>query len=84
LFLALLELPIGFYIFLRIVVTVGAGLIVYKEYDSGLNFWVLTFSLIAIVFNPLYQIYLHDQVAWIPIDVISGIMFFIKGFLYSK
>ena len=79
LFLGLADLPIGYYTLLRIVVTICSVAVVVTEYENGLNFWVITFGLIAIVFNPLIPIYLNDKSAWMPIDIIAGILFIIKS-----
>ena len=79
LFIGLIDLPIGYYTLLRIVVTIGSIAVVVTEYEEGLNFWVITFGLIAILFNPLIPIYLNDKSAWMPIDIIGGILFIIKS-----
>jgi len=79
LFLALFDLPIGYYTFLRIVVTIGAVVVIVKEFENGLGFWVISFGLIAILFNPIIPVYLHDKEIWAPIDIIAGILFLIKG-----
>jgi hypothetical protein len=80
LFLGLFNLPIGYYTILRIVVTIGAIGVVIKEYENGLNFWVLAFGGIAIIFNPLIPVYLNDKSAWMPIDIICGVLFLVKSF----
>ena len=80
LFFSLAELPIGYYTFLRIVVTIGSLAVVVTEFENGFNFWVIVFGLIAILFNPLIPIYLNDKSAWMPIDIVAGILFFIKPF----
>jgi len=80
LFIGLIDLPTGYYTLLRIAVTIGSVAIVVTEFENGLNFWVITFGLIAIIFNPLIPIYLNDKSAWIPIDIIGGIIFAIKSF----
>lgn len=79
-FIGIINLPIGYYTLLRIIVTIGSVAVVVSEYEKGLNFWVITFGLIAILFNPLIPIYLNDKSAWIPIDIIGGIIFVIKSF----
>lgn len=84
LFLALADLPIGYYSFLRIVVTIGAIGAVISEIESGINFWVIAFGIIAILFNPLIPIYLNDKSAWMPIDIIAAIMFLIKSFTLKQ
>lgn len=78
--MALADLPIGYYTLLRIVVTIGAVAAVVAEFESGMNFWVVAFGLVAIIFNPLIPIYLGDKDAWMPIDIITAILFGIKSF----
>ncbi|MBL0247659.1 MAG: hypothetical protein IPQ28_08760 [Sphingobacteriales bacterium] len=84
LFIGLLDLPIGYYTFLRIVVTIGSVAVVVTEYEKGFNFWVIAFGIIAIIFNPLIPIYLNDKSAWMPIDIIGGIIFLIKSFTLKQ
>lgn len=79
LFIGLMDLPVGYYTFLRIVVTIGSVAVVLTELENGLNFWVITFGLLAILFNPFIPIYLNDKSAWIPIDIFGGILFIIKA-----
>jgi hypothetical protein len=83
LFLALVDLPIGYYTLLRIIVTIGAIAVVVTETENGINFWVVTFGIIAIIFNPLIQIYLNKE-AWIPLDIITSILFTIKAFINTE
>jgi hypothetical protein len=84
LLIGLIDLPIGYYTFLRIVVTIGSVTVVITEFNNGLNFWVIIFGLIAIIFNPLKPIYLNDKSAWMPIDIIGGIIFLIKSFTIKQ
>jgi len=79
LFIGLIDLPIGYYTLLRIVVTIGSVAVVVTEFENGLNFWVIAFGLIAILFNPLIPVYLNDKSAWMLIDIIGGIAFVIKS-----
>lgn len=79
LLLALVDLPIGYYTLLRIVVTIGAVIVVITEFNNGFNFWVISFGLIAILFNPLIPVYLNDKDAWMPIDIIAAILFIVKS-----
>ena len=80
LFVGLIDLPIGYYTLLRIVITIGSITVVVTEFKNGLSFWVITFGLIAILFNPLIPIYLNNKSAWMPIDILCGILFIIKSF----
>jgi hypothetical protein len=79
LFLGLIDLPIGYYTLLRIVVTIGSVAVAVMEFENGITFWVITFGLIAIVFNPFIPIYLNDKSAWMSIDILAGILFIIKS-----
>lgn len=82
--LALADLPIGYYTFLRIVVTIGALSVIVNEYDGELSPWIITFGLIAILFNPLIPIYLHDKEVWAAIDLIVAGIFSFKSFNLKK
>ena len=79
LFIGLIDMPMGYYTLLRIVVSICSVAIVVTELANGLNFWVIAFGLITILFNPLIPIYLNDKSAWMPIDIIAGIIFVIKS-----
>lgn len=84
LFLGVAHLPIGYYTLLRIVVTIGAVAVVVTEFENGVNFWVIGFGLVAIIFNPLIPVYFNNKSAWVPIDLISGIIFVIKSLTYKQ
>ncbi|MFZ4414662.1 MAG: DUF6804 family protein [Bacteroidales bacterium] len=84
LILALADLPIGYFTFLRIVVIIGAIGVIINEIENGLNIWVIIFGLIAILFNPIIPIYLNDKSVWMPIDIISSILFLIKSLTLKK
>lgn len=84
LLLALIDLPIGYYTFLRIIVTIGAIAIIVKEFENGFNFWVVAFGIIAILFNPLIPVYLNDKDAWMPIDIIAAVLFIIKSLTFKS
>lgn len=72
------DLPIGYYTLVRIVVTIGAVCILVNEPGKDLNFWRVIFGLIAIIFNPIIPVYLHDKAIWLPIDIIAAVLFIIK------
>ncbi len=75
LFLALLNLSIGYYTFMRIGVTIGSILLIRQELEKGINNWVILFGIIIIIFNPFLPIYLGSKITWMPIDIIAGIIF---------
>jgi hypothetical protein len=78
------DLLIGYYTFLRIVVTIGAVIVVYQDYKNRIGFWVIAFGIIAILFNPIYPIYLYNKSVWLVIDVVAAITFTVKSLTTNK
>jgi hypothetical protein len=76
LFIGVMPLPIEYYSLLRIVVFVGALLVISSDIKKFQK--ILVFTLIAILFNPLFPIYLHDKDIWIPIDIVCGTLFLLN------
>ena len=69
------RLPIGYYTFLRIVVFVAAGFLLFKLITDGNNQQAIIMGLVAILFNPIIPIYLHSKTAWIVIDALTAVWF---------
>lgn len=84
LFIAMAELPIGYYTFLRIVITIGSISVIIFEFEKGFNFWSITFIFMTIIFNPLFPVYLNDKQMWMPIDIIGGLLFLMKSILIKS
>jgi len=82
--LALLKLPIGFYTFLRIVITITSVLIIMGIYKNNVNFWIVCFGLIAIMFNPIIPVYLYDRSKWVPINITAALLFTAFSFKLTK
>ena len=78
--LGIAHLPIsgGFYILVRIIVTIGAIAATIQNSSNGINIWSIIFGIIVILFNPLVPVYLHDKGAWGMIDIIAIILFIIQ------
>jgi len=81
LFIAVLELPYGYFTFLRIAVTIACIFLIVKEFGLRNYFWCIPFVLIAILFNPLIPVHLYDKDKWMPIDIACGTLFLMKAFL---
>lgn len=75
LFLAVLPFPIGYYTFLRIVVSIGSIVALIRIYNGAIDFWIVVFGILILLFNPIIPIYFGDKNIWIPIDFIAGILF---------
>jgi hypothetical protein len=84
LLLAVFKLPIGYYTFLRIAVTIGAIIVIVNESKNGIGFWIIAFGITAILFNPLIPIHLHDKSIWIPIDILVAILFIVKALITNN
>ena len=80
LLLAVADLPIGYYTILRIIITIGACLIILNDYKGEIGSWIILFGIVALIFNPLFPIYLNDKDAWLPIDLLTALLFGIKSF----
>lgn len=84
LFLGAFSLPIGYYTLLRILVTISAVLIVINEYKGEVGPFQILFGLLAIVFNPLLPVYLHNKSVWTVIDIVTAGIFLAKSFSISS
>ena len=76
--LALLPLPYGYYTVLRIVITLSATLLAYKDYqlENKASVWGVGFVIIAILFNPLIPIHL-SRFVWGPIDLMIAVWYLV-------
>ena len=84
LFVGIADLPIEYYLFLRIVVTFSVVIVLVNELKRGLNFWIIAFGLMAITFNPIIPDYLNDKSTWMLIDFLVGVLFLIKSFTHKQ
>jgi len=76
--IALLPIAGGFYTLVRIAITIGAVIAAFQNSSNGINTWSIMFGIIAIIFNPIIPVYLHDKGAWMVIDIIAIILFTIQ------
>lgn len=76
--IALLPISGGFYTLVRIIVTIGAVAATIQNSSNGINIWSIIYGSMAILFNPLIPVYLHDKGAWVMIDIIAIILFIIQ------
>ncbi|MFN4364538.1 DUF6804 family protein [Chryseobacterium hispalense] len=73
-FISIFEWPYGYYTFLRILVSFMALVIIVNEFRTR-SFWLITFILIFIIFNPIFPVYLYMKPFWLIIDYIVGLLF---------
>lgn len=86
LLIGIADMPIGYYSFLRIVVCLSSGVIAYGSYslEEKINFGAALFGIIALLFNPIFPIYLQDKELWTTIDILSAISFIVAGIYLNK
>ena len=70
---------------LRIVVTLSSAFIIYDNYKkiNNVNSTIVIFSIILIVFNPLFPIRLNREL-WLPIDLITAVIYFYHYIKFRK
>ena len=81
--LGALNLPIGYYTFLRVLVTLGAFWILYNTNDNKIEGWDFFLIISAIFFNPVMPIYLNKAL-WIIIDIITGVGYLLFGAKFNN
>ncbi len=80
-FAGIFRLPIEYYTFLRILLSIGALLVLYNTLSFKQHYFSIIFLVILILFNPVFPIYLYRKNIWIPIDIITGILFLLISFI---
>lgn len=78
-YIAILNLPYGYYTFLRILVSISCGIYIYENRSLGANFWNIVLGIILVLFNPIIPIYLTKSI-WMSIDALVGVVFLIVSF----
>lgn len=75
-------MPIGYYTLVRIVVCLVSCLFCYSSYknDERAGFVSILFALIAVLFNPIFPIYLNRE-AWTVLDIVVSALFAIRYFI---
>lgn len=74
-FLAFFRLPIGYYTFLRILVSIGAVVAIYNLIGYKNYYIALAFIMVFILFNPIFPIYLYRKSVWLTFDILTGLLF---------
>jgi len=77
---AIIKLPHGYYFFLRVVITVIAGINAYFVFKEDNKVLFIVFLVIVILFNPFIPIHFNKS-TWILIDLITGFFFGVIAFL---
>jgi len=79
LFIAIADLPYGYYQLLRWVVCGIGAYSAYLAYGQKKKVWMWTFGVIALIFNPIFKFY-FDKATWQGINVVAGIVYMVGAF----
>jgi hypothetical protein len=72
LFICLLDMPYGFYQFVRFVALIGFGILAYKANEENKNTEMIIYGGLALLFQPFFKLALGREI-WNVVDVIVGI-----------
>ena len=78
------SLPIGYYTFLRLVACGGAIAVIIADSERGVNFSNILWAIVAVLFNPIFPVYLHSKSVWVIIDTVVALLFAYKTYCYYK
>lgn len=82
-FLCLLDMPYGFFQFVRFSALIGFSLLAYNSYQENKQTEMVAFLALTIMFQPIFKISFGRQL-WNLIDVIIGAVLLISVFAKSK
>jgi hypothetical protein len=76
LLIATARLPYGYYTFTRVVICGSAALIAFTGWEDSATsrIWSVLFALLAVLFNPIFPIYL-SRGTWFYLDIGAAIAF---------
>ena len=79
-----LPMPYGFYNLSRIVVCGCSLYYAYQFFQNKDNTFVWIFGFLAVLYNPIIPVYLYEKEIWMVVNIITAIIFFIKGNAIEK
>jgi len=82
-FLCLVDMPYGFYQFVRLAGLIGFAILAYQANQQGRQTEMIIYGGLAILFQPFFKIALGREM-WNIVDVIIGIGLLISIFIKPK
>jgi hypothetical protein len=82
-FLCLIDLPYGFYQFVRFFGLIGFSILVYQANQYGRQTEMIIYGGLALLFQPFFKIALGREI-WNVVDVIVGIGLLVSIFIRAK
>lgn len=83
LFLCLVDMPYGFYQFVRFAALIGFAVLAYQANQQGQQTEMIIYGGLALLFQPFFKIALGRQM-WNIVDVVVGIGLLISIFMKPK
>ena len=83
-FVACFNMPIGYYTFTRIVVCIASVIMLFGAIKREKHVIAIVYGVIAILFNPIFPIYLHNKTTWVVIDLICALWFVFESIINYK
>jgi hypothetical protein len=71
--------PYDFKILLRWIITISSVIVACNFYKPHLYGWSTAFVTLAILFNPIFPIYLQKS-NWVGIDLVFPVLFFLPAY----
>jgi hypothetical protein len=72
-------LPYGYYILLRWIICASSAYIAYLAAEQEKKLLIYIYGALAIVFNPIFQLYLGKDI-WVIVDGVAILLFIISLF----
>jgi len=82
-FLCLVDMPYGFYQFVRFAGLIGFAILAYQANDQGRQTEMIIYGGLALLFQPFFKIALGREM-WNIVDVVVGIGLLISIFMKPK
>lgn len=82
-FVCLLDMPYGFYQFIRFAGLIGFSVLAYQAHEKDRQSEMIIYSGLALLFQPFFKIALGREI-WNIVDVIVGVGLLISIFIKPK
>ncbi len=79
-----LPMPYGYYNLSRIIVCGCSLYYAYQFFQNKDNKFVWIFGFLAVLYNPIIPVHLYEKELWMFVNIITAIIFFIKGNAIDK
>ncbi len=83
LFLCLVDMPYGYYQFVRFAAMIGFGILAFQSSESENKTYVIVYGALALLFQPFFKIALGREL-WNLVDVIVAIGLIISLFIKKQ